>query len=262
MKLKSIVAAVALAAIAASASASIDSTTNGVVAGTTNTGGSELVFVVWDSVAKKSYTKDLGIVASDFNLNLTQSFGSITTGNDSAWASYAAAVGNNFTSSKWGVAAFRQGDNFTDYETWGLFTVRDTKDFASQGTGNLKGANTAFLAFITDANSESHNGAGNKSDFSAFGDGNSYWGTQEGAKLQNKLSAEFDNTIGTNGALWKLEANSDNLVAPVKTQYGNFSFTATGALDYTVAAVPEPETYAMMLAGLLMLGAVARRNRV
>ncbi|MDD5481180.1 FxDxF family PEP-CTERM protein, partial [Rhodoferax sp.] len=29
----------------------------------------------------------------------------------------------------------------------------------------------------------------------------------------------------------------------------------------TVAAVPEPETYAMLLAGLGMLGAVARRRK-
>ena len=39
---------------------------------------------------------------------------------------------------------------------------------------------------------------------------------------------------------------------------GNFSFTSAPQ----VAAVPEPETYGMLAAGLLMLGAVARRRRV
>lgn len=258
-QLKALVAAVAAVAASSSAFAAIDSTTNGVVASTTNTGGSELVFVVWDSVAKKSYTKDLGIVASDFNLNSTQNFGSIA---DAAWTSYVSAVGGSFTNSKFGVVAFRQGDNFTDNETWALSTLRASKSFASQGTGNLKGVNTAFSAFITDANSESHAGAGNFSDFSAFGDGNSYWGTQEGSKLQAKLVAEFDNTIGTSASFWKLSAAADNLQAPTLTQYGNWDFTlagTTGNLIYT--AVPEPETYGLLASGLLLMGAVARRRR-
>jgi hypothetical protein len=32
-------------------------------------------------------------------------------------------------------------------------------------------------------------------------------------------------------------------------------------VNFDVAAVPEPETYAMLLAGLGMLGAVARRKK-
>ena len=34
-----------------------------------------------------------------------------------------------------------------------------------------------------------------------------------------------------------------------------------GLLGYEVASVPEPETYAMMLAGLGLVGAVARRRK-
>ena len=36
---------------------------------------------------------------------------------------------------------------------------------------------------------------------------------------------------------------------------------ATGTLSYTVSAVPEPSTYAMLVAGLVVAGAAARRRR-
>ena len=49
----------------------------------------------------------------------------------------------------------------------------------------------------------------------------------------------------------------------------NFDWTALnfnnqqsiGRLDISVAAVPEPETYAMLFAGLGLLGVVARRRQ-
>jgi hypothetical protein len=37
--------------------------------------------------------------------------------------------------------------------------------------------------------------------------------------------------------------------------------TSTGDLNLQVSAIPEPETYALMLAGLGLLGAVAKRRK-
>lgn len=45
------------------------------------------------------------------------------------------------------------------------------------------------------------------------------------------------------------------------TTDGSAGGTYTGAFNFAVAAVPEPETYALMLAGLGMLGWVASRRR-
>jgi len=44
--------------------------------------------------------------------------------------------------------------------------------------------------------------------------------------------------------------------------YGTYSFTVSSTdASFSVSAVPEPETYAMLLAGLGVMGAVARRRR-
>jgi hypothetical protein len=46
------------------------------------------------------------------------------------------------------------------------------------------------------------------------------------------------------------------------TQYGSAAFTQSGVLTVMAAPVPEPETYAMMLAGLGLLGGMARRKKM
>lgn len=49
-------------------------------------------------------------------------------------------------------------------------------------------------------------------------------------------------------------------LATVSQYAGTFSYDA-GVLTYAVAAVPEPESFAMLLAGLGMIGAIARRRK-
>jgi len=41
----------------------------------------------------------------------------------------------------------------------------------------------------------------------------------------------------------------------------NSADTITASTNFTVNAIPEPETYAMMLAGLGLMGFVARRRK-
>ena len=51
-------------------------------------------------------------------------------------------------------------------------------------------------------------------------------------------------------------------MADIKTfRFGGSYILLAGTADGTLAPVPEPETYAMMLAGLGMLGFMARRRR-
>jgi hypothetical protein len=55
--------------------------------------------------------------------------------------------------------------------------------------------------------------------------------------------------------------NAQLPLSPGETLRPYFNLSSAGVLTYTVASVPEPETYAMLLAGLGMMGFVARRRK-
>jgi hypothetical protein len=67
-------------------------------------------------------------------------------------------------------------------------------------------------------------------------------------------------TAGNYALSWGGSIRSQSsTVGLLGTQFGSGEFTQLGQL--TVTAVPEPETYAMFLAGLGLMGAVARRRK-
>lgn len=92
-------------------------------------------------------------------------------------------------------------------------------------------------------------------DVLAYGDNTSFGGprTQNVSGVAKTYAA-----IGANDATqWQLAVIGDfeNSYASANGDIGNPGFTSY------VTAVPEPETYAMLLAGLAVMGAVARRRK-
>ena len=93
-----------------------------------------------------------------------------------------------------------------------------------------------------------------------------------GKKLTKGTWLEFDKEFGTTGGVRKFRIAGIETSAMVDPNDSNgfvtgLTFSGTGhaftmqAMTEFVEAVPEPETYAMMLAGLGMVGAFARRRR-
>jgi hypothetical protein len=110
--------------------------------------------------------------------------------------------------------------------TYGNFAVGTPMNFSfrdvNDGTNVDNGGNTfAFASYVV------------LGTFGTDGSFNAYKGEH----------GEFDYVLGFNDGL-KIDADFDDLVVGVN-----------------VAAVPEPETYALMLAGLGVVGFVARRRR-
>jgi len=95
-----------------------------------------------------------------------------------------------------------------------------------------------------------------------------FWGQYTESVYQQGSTAHFSltlgnvslgtNTVGISSYYGYATPPSGQEFA--NNQYGNYTTFTTQALS-AVAAVPEPETYAMMLAGLGIMGAVARRRR-
>ena len=97
-----------------------------------------------------------------------------------------------------------------------------------------------------------------------------WWGQNTESVYQIGSTATFSITlsnvaVGTNTvgvSTYFGNAASNNGQQFVNNPYGNYTtFTTNTFSAVTVAAVPEPETYAMMLAGLGMVGFLARRRR-
>ncbi|WP_229259375.1 PEP-CTERM sorting domain-containing protein [Duganella aceris] len=95
-----------------------------------------------------------------------------------------------------------------------------------------------------------------------------FWGQNTGSVYQLGSTATFsitlgnvsvgNNTVGISTYFggYGVPTGQDY----VHNQYGNYTTFTTNALS-AVTAVPEPETYAMLLAGLGAIGFIARRRR-
>jgi hypothetical protein len=234
--------------------------------GTTAQGanGSELVFYAFDDAAKTSYVKDLGVTFASF-IAAPTSLGSVNIGGDANWATYLTNVGNNTANTYWGVFATEKTSALAANGVNILTTARGNAPTATT-TGNVRGIdgsfNTIYLGALQGTDATYAANLSYVYDLNTTSAAN--WANSMAHNLYGKVSFNADNLIGTSANFYRLSAAASAstnatlttvLAAPTQLTFDGQNLSIT-------AAVPEPETYSMLAAGLLMLGAVARRRKM
>lgn len=222
--------------------------------------GGELVFYAFDDVTKTSYVKDLGVTFASFLA--TPTFASVNVSGDANWVSYLGSVNSDTSNTYWGVFASEKTSALSANGVNILTTARANAP-ANSSTSQVRGIdgtfNTTYLGALqgTDVNY-----AANLSYFSAS-TGTDNWAIALQHNLAGKVGFITDNAIGTAANFYRLSAaasaTTNATLTTVLSAPTQITFDGT---TLAVAAVPEPETYSMLAAGLLMLGAVARRRKM
>ena len=257
MKLKLIALAAMLAAGSAQATIVDGSTGNG-----------ELFMTVLDSVGQKSYTLDLNITMNDFLAGIAVSGTSYSFAADANMTSFLSMVAPADQSGLvFAIGAMdASGATATDFHRY--ITTASVIDAATDTNVNLKDLGTSGAQLLGDANTL-FVGADNSvivTDPSVVAyAGSAQWGDNWGTKF-NGISTGL---IGNDLDMYLLSQTSGTFTArnsasvySALVQGGN---QVSANLDMngnlTISAVPEAETYAMMLAGLGLVGFMAARRR-
>ena len=273
MKLKLIATLLGLA-IAGGANAAIDQSA---------TGNGELFFQLWDNngtadkADDRNYVRDLGTLSNGAvaggKLNnwattaatpvlaadklLPQTGGIFSLGADANLASFLAGT-SNMAGLRWNITAVDSAgtDRFLTTSSGiaaaQLPSYTMFRGYASQadiflGTTTAIGSNESIVL----------NGAA--AGISVFG-----------GNVGGKSTFTTDGAVGDQLGFFMLyEKATSGTGTAFMNQYKDAAGTALtwqfkndGSLTYAVAAVPEPESYALFLAGLGMIGAIARRRRL
>lgn len=261
MKKTLVAAAIAAMAMSGAANAAMN---------TTASGDSSLIVTLLDTSAGVSATFDLGSSKSTFN-QAANSIWNVAGGNyASAWSSFSTAVAGNFANTQYAVFA---GDALgaASGDQSMFTTVASTWTNVSNTT--LSNMQASLDTYITANNAlNNHNTVADGASFATSATGGSaYAGVGPAYGTAGKIGNAGGDTnalLGTNMNVWNIARNGTagltNATATKLSVAGfnpYFNLTNTGALSYTaVAAVPEADTYAMFLAGLGLMGFIARRR--
>jgi hypothetical protein len=279
-KLKLLAAAVGLAVVAGQAAAAIR------LPGDAGGNGSELFAVIYDTESKASFMKDLGLELQNF-LPTPAGSGVTTPGTfipfnitaDSNWSSFLALTDGSPTL-RFMVAGADTTGGATPGAQRFMATGGATNPFGSltnaQVSGNLAAAPIKFLGDNQNRGTHnaltpvSDNGSSVTTDDQAINFGKAGTMTQNwnGVLGSNNMTGALGeslnfyfvtrSSVGGNGGP-PTRDQYDNAIGPAKWTFSQ----AAGGGDYTLtytAPIPEPETWALMLAGMALVGGVARRR--
>ncbi len=278
--LKALAVAVGLALVAGSASAAIR------LPGDTGLNGSELFAVVYDTESKASFMKDLGLELQNF-LPTPAGTGVTAPGTnipfnltaDSNWASFLALTDGSPTLRFMVAAADTTGGSAPNGQRF--MATGAANPFSNlqnqQISGNLAAAAVKFLGDNQNRGTHSSatpvaaNGSSVTTDDLAINFGkpgtmtptwNGVTGNMTGA-LGDSLNFYFITRSSSASPSLKPGGDQyDNLAGPFTWTFSQAAGGGAYALTYAAPIpIPEPETWALMLAGMAIVGSIARRRQ-
>jgi hypothetical protein len=249
MKLK-LLAAAAVLAVSGGANAAIDIGAQG---------NGDLFFSIWDGA--NSYTRDLNVTINAFEAAVSApGVYSFSLDADALFMSYLSTA--NLANAVWNVVAQdAQGARRSIYT------------YAALPSSTINsGDNRSAIVVAQQLGLAVNSGLAPSADSAVFAAGTAaYAGGAFGQNLNGILNFGFggtnaNSTYASGLNLVRVNGGASGLLPTVYTPYADEGFAVrafldSGSGDLTIAAVPEPETYAMLLAGLGLMGAIARRRR-
>lgn len=271
LKLKSLVAAVAMTVAGVTQAAIVTDGYNGGAGLGSGTGAGELIFSILDPVANQSLALDMNLTANTFrnnNVSLINSF-SVT---DSLLQSFLSSHSADWSQMRWNLGGLSNngfGPNAGILTTNGNAGATINPVVQGPIDGNALTSAMGFIESYANANNPnlSPNSAVSNS-VSASGYAGGFWGSNFGG------SFSFSNEqtgFGGSGQLMSFIALgttdvSDLSGVPVSTTYSNGRWLVDptlGKVSYvgTVSAVPVPAAVWLFGSGLLGLVGVSRRRK-
>lgn len=249
-KTKALVAALALSA-AGAANAAIN---------TFNVDGpGSIVLSVWDKTNQVSALFDLGIDTGNFTAaSATASMSWDLTSGDYADV-WAAVSGYDMANTYFSVFG---GDRTGSLITQQYFvSTADSQAGVDAMTATRIQAFNGVDTYLTNSNPlGNHQAVADGANVDAGGA--SYQGFSVGDNWGTQATFTATALVGDSLGFYALQGAGSGRATFVTNEVfaGEFSMSSAGQLSYVTAPVPEPETYALMLAGLGLIGTVARRR--
>lgn len=261
---KALVAALALSAATVPAQAAVT---------LASSGSSSLVLSLLDNANNISATFDLGYNYSNFSdLVTAANSGSftwdLTTGDYAdAWSTFSSVA--NLSTAKWAIYA---GDNTgSGVGARGIIStyVSGNKLTATQQLNTSLGNFDSYLngANALPSHSTTENGGSTAASGNAYAGRSVAYGTAGRINVSGHVSAgNFGDSLTVVQELGGASVAAPTTFSTLGNAQGNYTFSISnaGALSFNVPAitpVPEADSYAMLLAGLGVVGLVARRRK-